>query len=114
MDTAVPAKLAALLETLPSDDRQEISAWLIAGARHSPLSPFDYNQFEETLFSVGAPPFPAKDDTQLSTVRLPAQSHARLRDWCSENGFTMAAVFRVLVERFLEDQARRSHQTDNP
>lgn len=112
MDTPVPAKLAALLETLPSAERQEISAWLIAGAHPAPTPQFDYVKFEENLLSIGAAPFPAKDDTQLSTVRLPTESHARLREWCTANGFTMAAVFRVLVERFLEDQAKRSDRTD--
>lgn len=114
METSVPAKLAALLETLPSTERQEISAWLIAGAHPSPAPQFSYNQFEENLLSIGAAPFPAKDDTQLSTVRLPTESHARLREWCAVHGFTMAAVFRVLVERFLEDQTKRSHRTRDP
>jgi hypothetical protein len=114
MVSAVPAKLAALLETLPSAERQEISAWLIAGPHPSPVPSFDFNQFEEHLLSIGAAPFPAKDDTQLSTVRLPTESHAKLRDWCARNGFTMAAVIRVLVERFLEDQARRTAGTGNP
>ncbi|MEW3744852.1 hypothetical protein QOZ75_29695, partial [Pseudomonas aeruginosa] len=81
----VPAKLAALLETLPSAERQSISAWLIAGERPAPAPQFNYAAFEENLISIGAAPFPAKDDTQLSTVRLPTESHARLREWCAAN-----------------------------
>lgn len=112
METSAPAKLAALLETLPSEERQDIAAWLFAGSRPSPEPRFDYNRFEETLLSIGAAPFPARDDTQLSTVRLPTESHARLRDWCSSHGFTMAAVIRVLVERFLDDQSKRTRQPE--
>lgn len=114
METSAPAKLAALLETLPSFERQEISTWLFADARPIAEPQFDPNRFEETLLSIGAAPFPARDDTQLSTVRLPVESHARLREWCSANGFTMAAVFRVLVERFLDDQSKRTHRANNP
>ncbi len=47
---------------------------------------------------------PAGEGSQLVTIRLPAERHAELRDWCSEHGFTMAAVVRGLVERFLEQQ----------
>lgn len=104
--TSAPAKLAALLETLPSEERQEIAAWLFTGSRRSAKSQFDHNRFEETLLSIGAAPFPSSDDTQLSTVRLPTESHAKLRQWCSTHGFTMAAVIRVLVERFLDDQSK--------
>lgn len=104
----VPAKLAALLETLPSEERQEIAAWLFTGSRAKvdPFS-FDPNRFEEMIIAVGKAPFPVADDTQLSTVRLPTASHAKLRAWCSAHGFTMAAVIRGLVERFLDQQAKK-------
>lgn len=112
METSAPAKLAALLETLPSEERQEIAVWLLADSRLSAAPQFDYNRFEETLLSIGAAPFPGRDDTQLSTVRLPTDSHARLRDWCSTHGFTMAAVIRVLVERFLDDQSKQARRPE--
>lgn len=102
---SVPAKLGALLETLPSEERQEIAAWLFAGqSRTGPW--FSPNSFEDDLLSVGMPPFPAGEGTQLSTVRLPTESHAKLREWCSTHGFTMAAVIRGLVERFLDKQTK--------
>jgi hypothetical protein len=100
---SVPAKLAALLETLPSEERQEIAAWLFA----SGFQPQILSIGTEQILSVGTAPFPVGENTQLSTVRLPTESHAKLREWCSNNGFTMAAVIRGLVERFLEEQTRR-------
>jgi hypothetical protein len=45
----------------------------------------------------------ARGDQQLITVRLSVDQHARLRDWCATNKFSMAAVIRGLVERFLPD-----------
>lgn len=104
----VPAKLAALLETLPSEERQEIAAWLFAGGPQPRTgSWFDPNRFEEQIFSIGTAPSPVGENTQLSTVRLPTESHARLREWCATHGFTMAAVMRGLVERFLDEQTKR-------
>jgi hypothetical protein len=47
----------------------------------------------------------AGEESQLVTIRLPAERHTQLRAWCSEHGFTMASVVRGLVERFLEQQA---------
>jgi hypothetical protein len=37
-------------------------------------------------------------------VRFPADQHAKLRDWCSQHGFSMATVIRGLVGKFLEEQ----------
>ena len=48
----------------------------------------------------------AGEDSQLVTIRLPAERHAALREWCAVHEFTMAAVIRGLVERFLEQQQR--------
>ncbi|HEX4247260.1 MAG TPA: hypothetical protein VH008_05290, partial [Pseudonocardia sp.] len=48
---------------------------------------------------------PAGEDSQLVTVRLPQEQHAQLRAWCTGHNFTMAAVIRGLLERFLEEQA---------
>ncbi len=50
---------------------------------------------------------PSGENSQLVTVRLPTDQHARLRDWCSSHNFTMAAVVRGLIERFLDDQEPR-------
>jgi hypothetical protein len=99
-------RLIALLETLPPQERQEITAWLLdrrpgddvsrtwAGLPTAPWRPV------ERLTSILA----SGEDTQLITIRLPTDRHAELRQWCSDHGFTMAAVVRGLVDRFVEDQ----------
>ena len=55
-------------------------------------------------------PGPAFDTSKQMTapllVRLPADLHDRLRRWSTTNGFSMAAVARGLIERFLNEQER--------
>jgi len=46
----------------------------------------------------------ARQVEQPLLVRLPAGLHARFRRWATAHGFSMAAVVRGLVERFLDDQ----------
>jgi len=103
--SSAPGKLADLLETLSSEDRREITAWLLAGSRPEPPAPLWPSSPRHWPGPGGTGPLPSGEETQLVTVRLPTEGHARLRDWCAENGFTMAAVVRGLVERFLDDQA---------
>jgi hypothetical protein len=116
-------KLVELLETLPTDDRREITAWLLGLARGpAALSlgpPLTVTWTgESTALPVRAPspsPVPrlaplgsalsAGEESQLVTIRLPAERHTQLRTWCAEHGFTMASVVRGLVERFLEQQS---------
>ena len=47
-------------------------------------------------------------------VRLPPELHERLRRWSNEHGFSMAAVVRGLVERFLDEQGQRSPGRRSP
>jgi hypothetical protein len=103
-------RLVELLETLPPAERQDLTVWLFNRDRPA-LGP-------EAGFHLGLPAgpqpslrrlvsaLPAGEDSQLVTIRLPTDRHAELRDWCAEHGFTMAAVVRGLVERFLEQQQR--------
>ena len=49
------------------------------------------------------PPFDTvKQMTAPLLVRLPADLHDRFRRWTTTNGFSMAAVARGLIERFLD------------
>lgn len=41
---------------------------------------------------------------QMVPVRFPEGQHARLKEWCRANGFSMAVVIRGLVGRFLDAQ----------
>ncbi len=115
-----------LLETLPAEERREITAWLFDLGRHNPpVLPAPWPLRAVTSMR-GDPPATASartgpaiggererrlaatlsagEDSQLVTIRLPAERHAELRTWCAEHGFTMAAVVRGLVERFLAEQ----------
>jgi predicted DNA-binding protein len=42
-------------------------------------------------------------------TRLSVEQYERLKQWCQANDFTMAVVLRGLIERFLDEQARRSN-----
>jgi hypothetical protein len=110
-------KLAALLETLPEAERREITAFLLDRSRPAVPSSIGLTLPHMMISRIGERPpeaerirrlassLPAGEDSQLITIRLPAERHAELRTWCNEHGFTMAAVVRGLVERFLEEHA---------
>src|SRR5262245_19422813 len=110
---AIPEKIARLLETLEPDERQEIVAWLLTArwpqhqARLQPWSGVSFQRGEAVKLrrELGGW-LPAGEESQLVTVRLPAEQHERLRTWCGEHNFTMAAVVRGLIERFLDAQGR--------
>ncbi|GAA3457443.1 hypothetical protein [Dactylosporangium matsuzakiense] len=119
--TAPAEKLVELLETLPPETRQEITAWLLGRTTpvdrrallassalrgHSLIGPPDLGADASSHGLLGGS-LPAGEESQLVTFRLPTERHAELRAWCTEHGFTMAAVVRGLIERFLEDQQRR-------
>ena len=98
--TDPPQKLAELLETLSPEDRTEITAWLLS-RQHAPAWPMLSGRLRGFTGQL-----PVGEDSQLVTIRLPADRHAALRAWCTGHEFTMAAVVRGLVERFLEQQER--------
>jgi hypothetical protein len=110
-EEAVPDKLARLLETLTPEERQEIVAWLLTArwpqhqARLQPWSGagFDPGEALKLRRQMGSW-LPTGEGSQLVTIRLPAEQHERLRTWCAEHNFTMAAVVRGLVGRFLDAQ----------
>ncbi|GIH18338.1 hypothetical protein [Rugosimonospora africana] len=98
-------KLAALLETLEPEDRKEITAWLLGRtARSWPLrQPLHRDLLAQREVATG---LVAGEASQLVNIRLPSEAHERLRTWCNEHNFSMAAVIRGLVERFLDGQER--------
>jgi hypothetical protein len=118
--TAPADKLVELLETLPPATRQEITVWLLGRTApagrvalfsdpelrgHPLIGPSEIRPLVAHGALGGS--LPAGEESQLVTFRLPAERHAELRAWCAEHGFTMAAVVRGLIERFLEEQQRR-------
>ena len=64
------------------------------------------SEAEERL-SPFSPQLRAGGPWQTVPTRLSVEQHERLKQWCRANDFTMAVVLRGLVERFLDDQARR-------
>jgi hypothetical protein len=98
------AKLAALLETLDPADRQEVTAWLLGRRRTWSVAPaLQPDVLSQRDLATG---LVSGEGSQLVNIRLPVEQHERLRTWCNEHNFTMAAVIRGLVERFLDGQDR--------
>jgi hypothetical protein len=72
-----------------------------AGAR---TGLFDRLGRSEGAFMTG----PDSGDLKVLPVRLPTADYERLREWSRAHGFSMAVIIRTLVERFLDDQQRRT------
>ena len=95
--------LAELLETLPPADRRRVTSWLLGQGRTGwPRSLLTGAGLHHTGL---ASQLSSGEESQLVTIRLPADRHTALRTWCAEHGFSMAAVVRGLIERFLDDQS---------
>ena len=77
--------------------------WMMPGA-HLPAS-----QVAALLPAVLTPP----GEQQVVPIRLPVEQHTRLREWCQENGFSVAGVVRGLVDRFLDTFEPRSGRSSN-
>jgi hypothetical protein len=112
-------KLVELLESLPAEDRKQITAWLLGLGRSRATPPFSGPPATASLVTELPPGLPrlasglsAGEESQLVTIRLPAERHNQLRMWCTEHGFTMASVVRGLIERFLEEQAPPTKAAD--
>jgi hypothetical protein len=125
MAESTPEELVSkALESLSSEERQRATTWLLgrssagSGQRGGwlgrqvtaadPLSGMTTSQSFLELWSrglLGSTPS-AEKAAQLVPVpvRLPGDLHARLREWSTEHGFSMATVMRGLVARFLEGQ----------
>jgi hypothetical protein len=127
--------LVDALEHLPAADRKRVTAWVLArtarqygwlsregvqtqrerlaapATQQTPLRrvlterAFENPAATESLAAQLLAGTPLKGEHQVVPVRLPAQLHTQLRDWCAEHGFSMATVIRGLLTRFLEGQA---------
>jgi len=105
---AQPDRAARLLlraiETLRPAERRAVLEALLTGSIgraglewRSPLAPVRTSAFEGPS---------GRQTEQPLLVRLPVDLHGRFRAWSTQNGFSMAAVARGLIERFLDEQAR--------
>jgi hypothetical protein len=109
-ETGPAEKLAALLETLDAADRTQITAWLLGRPvrRSWALGPALHRDLLESReIATG---LVAGENSQLVNIRLPTEQHERLRTWCNDHNFSMAAVIRGLVERFIDDQQRAANR----
>jgi hypothetical protein len=113
--------LVEALEHLSAEDRKRVTAWVLSRvtrqyaswmSRESGPTTAPARRLPYATYSADAPVPDAvlfagntlKGDYQVVPVRLPAEQHAQLRDWCAENGFAMATVIRGLLTRFLAGQ----------
>jgi hypothetical protein len=51
---------------------------------------------------------PTGPNHQVIPVRLSADAHRRLKEWCAEHNFPMAVVVRGLIDRFLDSWQERA------
>jgi hypothetical protein len=107
--------LAKAIQRLDPDEQRQVTSWLVGrvfeDVRGTQAVGVGSALIRETrnqmLASLGAGAAGGRrGDYQVVPIRLPADQHAALRDWCADRGFTMATVVRGLVERFLEEQGR--------
>jgi hypothetical protein len=106
-DRAVRLLLKAL-DSLPERERSEVLRALLSGVVSGSADPGLRH------LSASFAPFEPQIGTQASRqleqpllVRLPSSLHTRLRRWATDHGFSMAAVVRGLIERFLDEEAAR-------
>ncbi len=101
--------LLKAIRSLPQDEQDEVLRSIIGRAfaqgRPSPLQALDVFPSAPDLAVVPGPSVDVvKQMTAPLLVRLPADLHDRFRRWSTTNGFSMAAVARGLIERFLDQQ----------
>ncbi|MGZ5213421.1 MAG: hypothetical protein ACXWEJ_09510 [Actinomycetota bacterium] len=94
----IPDLLLKAVKSLPEEERDEVLRELIGRTHlHVPAA-------DPTGVLPGPSFDPAKPMSQPLLIRLPPDLHDRLRTWSVSHGFSMAAVARGLIERFLDDQ----------
>jgi hypothetical protein len=106
--------LLKAIRSLPQDEQDAVMRSLIGRAFAGTGIPPQIHGMDVFPQPVGpdvtvthGPPFDVvKQMTAPLLVRLPADLHDRFRRWSTTNGFSMAAVARGLIERFLNDQER--------
>ena len=100
------------LDSLPDEERRQVLSALVSAAIAPAAAAEALRAHQPPALTTerwfGHPPKSSSGPQTMLPVRLPADQLERLRSWCTDHGFSMAVVIRGLVERFLDDQARRS------
>lgn len=113
--------LLKAIRSLPQEEQDEVLRSIIGRAFAAPGRPSSLHAISGEHVYLGGPdismvPGPPVDTVKQMTapllVRLPADLHDRFRRWSTTNGFSMAAVARGLIERFLNDQERTRKESD--
>ena len=101
--------LLKAIRSLPPHEQDEVMRSIV-GRAFGVEAPTPVEIFPPQGPDVAVAARPAFDTSKQMTapllVRLPADLHDRLRRWSTTNGFSMAAVARGLIERFLNEQER--------
>lgn len=112
MDDRTAKLLTKGIRMLPQREQDQVLAALLREAASEPgrAAPPQGDVVVSYPMSVPLPePLAgAPGPSTMLPVRLPPELHARLREWCAEQGFSMAGVVRGLVERFLDGQAGKT------
>ena len=105
--------LLKAIRSLPQEEQDAVMRSLIGRAFAGPGGPpvhgmdvLPHSVGPDVTVLTGATFETTKQMTAPLLVRLPADLHDRFRRWSTTNGFSMAAVARGLIERFLNDQER--------
>jgi hypothetical protein len=102
--------LLKAIRSLPQHEQDEVMRSIVGRAFAGGEVPPPIEMFPPQGPDVAVAMGPAFDTSKQMTapllVRLPADLHDRLRRWSTTNGFSMAAVARGLIERFLNEQDR--------
>jgi hypothetical protein len=115
METGTENLLLKAIRSLPQDEQDEVLRSIIGQAFAAPGSSPQLHAMSGEPLHLGGPDSamtlvpPVESVKQMTApllVRLPADLHDRFRRWSTTNGFSMAAVARGLIERFLNDQER--------
>ena len=102
--------LLKAIRSLPQHEQDAVMRSIVGRAFAGGGTHTDRDVFPPQGPDVAVATRPAFDTSKQMTapllVRLPADLHDRLRRWSTTNGFSMAAVARGLIERFLNEQER--------
>jgi hypothetical protein len=99
--------LLKALGSLPDEERDEVLQHLLLEQTEIPplsLGPMEAGVWRSDPATLRGRQFDPV--SRMLPVRLPAELQERLRTWSTEHGFSMAAVARGLIERFLDEQER--------